>query len=141
MAEQNTREAIRAKLLSEPERELGIWRQSRWYGMFWLKTIFTLGLWTLLFWQHNYISLTTRRVTQKRGAWLTTNETSLSLENVTDVTVNKGVFGSIFGYGDISISTAGSSGAEIHGIAIPRPEKLRSLIFDLTDGRLDQAHN
>lgn len=131
------RQEVRAKLMSEPERQLGMWRQSRWYGMFWFRTIFTLGLWTLLYWQHNFIQLTSRRVTQRRGMWLTSNETSLAIENVTDVTVNKGLLGSILGYGDISISTAGSSSSEVVAKAIPNPERLRDLIFDLSDGRLD----
>lgn len=128
---------LRQRLMQEPERDLGRWHQSKWYSMFWVKSIFTLGLWTLLFWRHNYINLTTRRVTQKRGFWLTSNETSLSIENVTDVTVNKGFFGSILGYGDINISTAGSTSSEISAKAVPQPDRLRDLIFDLSDGRLD----
>lgn len=122
---------------SEPERELGIWRQSKWYGGFWLRTIFTLGLWYVFVYRFNYIHLTTRRVTQRRGHLLVTNETSLSIENITDVTVNKGAMGSIFGYGDMSIQTSGSAGSEVYGKAISDPDKLRRIIFDLSDGRLD----
>lgn len=135
------RQRAREQLLSQPERTLGVWRTSRWYGGFWLKAILTLGLWVILIWQQNYITLTTRRVTQRRGSILNVNETSLSIENVTDVTVNRGVFGSIFGYGDINVQTSGSSGAEIAMVAVPDPERLRNLIFDLTDGRLDEVMN
>ncbi|MDL1901001.1 PH domain-containing protein [Anaerolineae bacterium CFX9] len=137
----SARMRAREQLLSQPERTLGIWRTSRWYSGFWFKAIITLGLWVILFWQQNYITLTTRRVTQRRGSILNTNETSLSIENITDVTVNRGPLGTIFGYGDINIQTPGSSGAEISMVAVPNPERLRNLIFDLADGRLDDAQN
>jgi membrane protein YdbS with pleckstrin-like domain len=122
---------------NEPERALGTWRQSKWRLGFWVRAVFTLSLWYWLVYRQNYIMLTTRRVSQRRGWLLATNETALSIENITDVTVNKGPLGSLFGYGDITIQSPGSSGSEISAIGLADPERLRGLIFDLSDGRLD----
>lgn len=129
----------RERIYEGPERTIGIWRQSKWYGGFWLRTILTLGLWYFLVHKHNYITLTTRRVMQKRGNFITSNETALSIENITDVTINKGPLGSILGYGDVSIQTSGSSASEVSMVAVAGPDKLRNAIFDLLDGRFDET--
>lgn len=122
-----------------PERTLGTFRESRWSLGFWLRTIFTLGLYWLLFHRFNEIVLTTRRVSQKRGNFLSQNETSMSIENITDVTVNRSALGAMLGYGDISIQSAGSSGTEISQTRLAGAEKLRDAVFDLRDGRFDET--
>jgi membrane protein YdbS with pleckstrin-like domain len=122
-----------------PEKLVGIWHESKANLPFWLKTIFTLSIYYWLEYKHNEIRLTTRRLTQRRGNLFSTNETSMSIENITDVDVNKSLLGGMFNYGDISIQTAGSSGAEIRATRLSNPDKLRDAIFDLRDGRLDET--
>jgi uncharacterized membrane protein YdbT with pleckstrin-like domain len=122
-----------------PEKHVGTFRRSPATLGFWWRTIFTLGIYLLTLWRMNEIRLTTRRITQRRGNLLTGNETSMSLSNVTDINVNKSLFGSIFGYGDIIIQSAGSDSAEISFVGLQRPDKLRELVFDLKDGKLDEA--
>lgn len=122
-----------------PEKLVGVWHESKAYLPFWLKTILTLSIYYWLDYRHNEIRLTTRRLTQKRGNLFTTSDTSMSIENITDVDVNMSLLGRIFNYGDISIQTPGSSGAEIRAVRLSNPDKLREAIFDLRDGKLDET--
>ncbi len=122
-----------------PEKVIGEWHESKASPRFWLLSIVTLSLYYWLFFRHNVIRLTTRRVTQRRGSILTQSDTSTSIENITNVDVNISLIGRIFNYGDISIQTAGSSGAEIQALRLSRPDKLRDAIFDLRDGKLDET--
>ncbi len=122
-----------------PEKVVGEWHESKANIQFWLKTILTLSLWYWLFFRHNQIRLTTRRVIQQRGSFITTNDTSTSIENITNVDVNMSLLGRIFNYGDINIQTAGSSAAEIAAKRLQNPDRLRDAIFDLRDGRLDET--
>jgi membrane protein YdbS with pleckstrin-like domain len=123
----------------QPEKTVGVWHESKASLRFWLLTIVTLSLYYWLNYKHNYILLTTRRLTQHRGNALTSNQESMSLENITDVDVNMSLLGRIFNYGDISVQTAGSSGAEISATRLSNPDKLRDAIFDLRDGKLDET--
>jgi membrane protein YdbS with pleckstrin-like domain len=126
-------------MTQSPEKVIGEWHESKATPRFWLLSIFTLSLYYFLVYKHNVIQLTTRRVTQHRGSILSTNDTAASIENVTNVDVNMSLLGRIFNYGDISIQTAGSSGAEISALRLSSPDKLRDAIFDLRDGRLDET--
>ncbi|MBE2269671.1 MAG: PH domain-containing protein [Anaerolinea sp.] len=121
-----------------PEKQIAVFRRSPWTFGFWWRTILTLTLYYFTLWRLNQISLTTRRIMQRRGNIITGNETTIDLENVTDITVNKSLLGQIFNYGDISIQSAGSNASEISFTALQRPDKLREIIFDLKDGRLDE---
>ena len=75
---------------------------------------------------------------QQRGNWLTSNETSVLLSNITDVTLNRSFLGRLGNYGDLLISSAGSSGSEISVIGLAGAEQLRTAVFDLRDGKLDE---
>lgn len=121
-----------------PEKEVGVWEGTRASIGFWLKSILTLSIYYFLFHRFNKITLTTRRVTQQRGNFLSQNETSLGLHNVTDITINRSFIGRMFNYGDITIQSAGSGSSEIQFTALSNPEKLRELIYDLRDGRVDE---
>ena len=122
-----------------PEKDVAVFRRSPATLGFWWRTIVTLGLYLVTLWRLNEIHVTTRRITQRRGNILSGNETSMSLTNITDVNINKSLLGSILGYGDIIIQSAGSDTAEISFTGLQRPDKLRELIFDLKDGRLDET--
>lgn len=124
-----------------PEKVLGEWHESKANVYFWLRTILTLSLWYWLVYRENNIKLTTRRVMQKRGSIFTKNETSASIENITNVDVNMSLLGRIFNYGDINIQTAGTASAEIQATRLTSPDKLRDAIFDLRDGKLDEVQN
>ena len=124
--------------MQSPEKHIAVFRRSPRSWGFWWRTIVTLGIYVLTNWRLNQISLTTRRLTQRRGNILTGNETAMSLERVTDINVNKSLLGSIMGYGDIVIQSAGSDSAEFSFTSLQNPDKLRELIFDVKDGRLDE---
>jgi membrane protein YdbS with pleckstrin-like domain len=123
----------------EPERHLKSFRESKARFGFWWRAILTLSIWYWTVYRHNKIDLTTRRVVQQRGNWLSQNETSVLIGNVTDVTLNRSFMGKLSNYGDISISSAGSSGAEINATGLAGADELRSAIFDLRDGKLDET--
>ena len=123
----------------EREREVGVWRGSKANLQFWLSTIVTLSLFYWLHYRHNAITLTTRRITQLRGSIFTSNETSISVSNVTNIDVNVSLLGRVFNYGDISIQSAGSDATEIYFVRLANPTRLREIIFDLKDGKYDET--
>ncbi len=111
-------------------------RSTRTLG-FWWRAIFTLSLYVWLLWKRNVITVTNRRIIQRTGNVIGGTETSMQISRITDVTVTKGVFEALFGYGLIEVQSAGSSGPEIYFSGIAKPDKLRDLIFDLQDGHYD----
>jgi membrane protein YdbS with pleckstrin-like domain len=127
-------------LPQEPERVLEEFKSTRISPVFWFFTIITLGIYYVLYHRFNKIILTTRRVTQMRGSLFSQNETTMSLQNITDVTINRSFIGRVLGFGDIVIQSAGSAGSEINFQGIRDPERLREMIYDLRDGRLDNAN-
>jgi membrane protein YdbS with pleckstrin-like domain len=130
---------VNAPLPQEPERVVEEFRSTRISLGFWIPVILTLGIYYVLWHRFNKIILTTRRVTQMRGNIFTQNETTISLQNVTDVTINRSLIGRILGFGDIVIQSAGSASSEINFPGIRDPERLREMIYDLRDGRMDNA--
>ncbi|MFN8378329.1 MAG: PH domain-containing protein [Anaerolineae bacterium] len=123
----------------EPERHLKTYRESKGRFGFWWRTVLSLSLWYWTVYRHNKIDLTTRRVVQQRGNWISQNETSVLLSNVTDVTLNRSFLGKIFNYADIQINSAGSSGTEVSAVGLSGAEELRSAVFDLRDGKNDEV--
>ena len=121
------------------EQLVGVWRRSARTWGFWWRTIVTLGLYVLLLWRRNQITVTTRRVSQRRGNILGGSETSLSLENVTDISVHVPPMGALLDYGDIEVQSAGSNQAEIAFQGLARARQLRDVLFDLKDGIPDEA--
>lgn len=119
------------------EQQIGVWHESRARPGFWLRAIFSLGLWVLFVWKHNYIEVTNLTVTQKRGNALSGNETTMRVDRITDINLNQSFLGGLFNYGDIIIQSAGSGDAEISKKGIANPRKLRQVILDLRDGVLD----
>lgn len=126
-------------LPQEPEREVETFQATRISLGFWIPVILTLGIYYVLWHRYNKIILTTRRITQMRGSIFTQNETTISLQNVTDVTINRSFIGRLLGFGDIVVQSAGSGASEINFPGIRDPERLREMIYDLRDGRLDMA--
>lgn len=123
----------------ESERHLKTFRESKARFGFWWRTIISLSIWYWTVYRHNKIDLTTRRIVQQRGTWTSQNETSVLLINVTDVTLNRSFLGRLGNYGDIMVSSAGSSSTEISAIGLSGADDLRSAIFDLRDGALNEA--
>ena len=123
----------------EPEKTIGVWRRSMWTWGFWWRTITTLTLYVWLLWRRNQITVTTRRVSQRRGNVLGGDETALSISNITDISIDTPPLGAIFGYGNIEVQSAGSTEAEISFQGLGRVKKLREVLFDLKDGVADQA--
>jgi hypothetical protein len=121
------------------EQLVGVWRRSPMTWGFWWRTVLTLGLYVLLLWRRNQITVTTRRVSQRRGDILGGSETSVSLENVTDISVDVPPMGAIFDWGNIQVQSAGSTQAEISFEGLGRARQLRDVLFDLKDGIPDEA--
>jgi len=128
-----------AETNQQGEQKIGVWRRSMWTWGFWWRTITTLTLYVWVLWRRNQITVTTRRVSQRRGNILGGDETALSIENITDISIDTPPLGAIFGYGDIQVQSAGSTEAEISFQGLGRVKKLREVLFDLKDGVADQA--
>jgi len=106
-------------------------RQTKRRPQFWLKTIFSLGLW-LLWWRNNYLALTNRSVVRRKGVF-TKEERAVPLNQVQDVSISYGIIRRILGHGDVEIETAGSVGTEIVMQNIDKPEEFRALVFEQID--------
>lgn len=126
-------------MMNSPERVIGEWHGTRASLGFWLKTIFSLSIWYWTVHNVNVIRLTTRRLTQVRGSIFSRNETSVDLSKISNIVVNKGLIGSMFNYGDFTAETAGTDTAEVYFVGLHDAERLRDTIFDIRDGRLDEA--
>lgn len=77
----------------------------------------------------NSITITPKGVLMKRGI-LTSTDIEIPFQKINTVTVKRGVFGKIFGYGDVYIF----AGNDIQGIpfkGLETPEKLKAEILNL----------
>ena len=125
--------------MTGPERTIGVWRRSMASPGFWWRSIVTVGMYPLLLWRKNQITLTNRRVTQRIGNVLGGQEISMSVENVTDVSITKTAMGTLLGYSNVRIQSAGSNAVEISFDGLADANKLKDAIFDMKDGVADDA--
>lgn len=122
--------------MSQREEVIGHWRRSRWTGGFWWRTILTFGLYLIL-WRRNQITLTTRRLIERRGGIIGGEEVSTNLSRITNIRVQTSPLGSLLKYGLLEVQTAGSDQAEISFSGLAHPFQLKEKIYDLMDGQLD----
>ncbi|NDJ78584.1 MAG: PH domain-containing protein [Chloroflexi bacterium] len=106
-------------------------RQSKRRPQFWVKALFSLGLW-LLWWANDYLALTNQAVVRRTGVF-TKEERAVPLNRVQDVSISYGIIRRILGHGDIRIETAGTAGTEIIMRNIVDPEGFRSRVFQQID--------
>ena len=123
--------------MSEQEKVIGHFRRSKWTGGFWWRTLVTLGLYWLILWRRNQLTLTTRRLIERRGNILGGEEISVNLSRITDIRVKTSALGSILKYGLFEVQSAGSDQAEISFAGLAQPHRLKDQIYDLQDGKLD----
>jgi hypothetical protein len=123
--------------MGQREEIIAHYRRSRWTWGFWWRVIATLGIYLYL-WNRNKITLTNRRLIERRGGVLGGEEISMNLDRITDIRVKTSPMGAIFGYGLFEADSAGSDQAEISFNGLGRPHKLKEAIIDLQhDGKLD----
>jgi uncharacterized membrane protein YdbT with pleckstrin-like domain len=85
----------------------------------------------------NYV-VTTESLYVKSGVFSTNIET-VDLDRIQNTEYNRSFWGKQFDYGSISISTAGSSGAEISFDGIPDAPAVRDRITELTRRRAERG--
>lgn len=106
-------------------------RESKRRPGFWIRAIFTLGIW-LFWWKNNYLALTTQAIIRRKGVF-TKDERAVPLNRVQDVSITYGIIRRILGHGDIRIETAGTAGTEIIMKNVDNPEEFRTQIFKQID--------
>ncbi|WP_436925666.1 PH domain-containing protein [Halosimplex amylolyticum] len=74
--------------------------------------------------EHTDYVLTNRRIYRKAGVFSET-VTSVGVDRVQNTTLHKDVTGNVFDYGTVSISTAGSGGADLSITDLTDPETFR----------------
>src|SRR5256885_1871451 len=116
--------------MQQPEQTIGVWSHSIFAEGYWWRTLLTVGLYALIHKREQHITLTTHRVSYRRGNLVSGNETSLNLQKVTDVNVTQSVLGTLLRYGDITIQAEGDE-PEILFKGLGNPLKLRDMIFAL----------
>jgi flagellin-like protein len=126
-------------MASAPERTIGIWRGSKASLHFWVQTILTLSLYYWFIYLYNDITVTNERVTQRRGSFYRSSESTLTLDSITDVSVRISLLGELLHYGDIRVLTAGSRQSEIVFWHLENPNALRDVIFKLRSGSFQEA--
>lgn len=97
---------------------------------FWLKTIFTLGIWSI-WWKNNYLALTKRSIIRHSGVF-NREERAVPLNQVQNITIEYGVIRHLLGHGDVRIETA-AEGVDIVMKNIDKPEDFRALVFKQID--------
>ncbi len=74
-------------------------------------------------------TLTTHGVRVQRGI-VTTQIAEAKFEKITDINLNQGIMGKIFGYGTVVLNTAGSVGAPVHFAGVENPEAVRQMVLE-----------
>jgi uncharacterized membrane protein YdbT with pleckstrin-like domain len=74
---------------------------------------------------NTYYVLTNRNVYEKTGVW-STNVTRVGVANVQNTRLQKSLWGNLFDYGTVAVSTAGSSGDDLVLTDLNDPEAIRS---------------
>ncbi|MGC9361090.1 MAG: PH domain-containing protein [Anaerolineae bacterium] len=86
--------------------------------------------WVYVDWHNDYLAVTNRRVAhQERIALLYESRDEIILDRIQNLQVSRGLWGSTFGFGDITLETAARSG-HLRFTAAPHPETLHDLIFE-----------
>ncbi len=83
------------------------------------------------------ISLTTTRVVGKEGI-IKSGSIDLKLEKIQSVSVRSGLFGKIFGYGTIIVSTAGSVDGQFKFKNIGGAEALKRMIMEQVENAQEE---
>jgi uncharacterized membrane protein YdbT with pleckstrin-like domain len=102
-------------------------RTTVWTWGFWLKTIVTLGIY-LFWWSATTLTVTNRSVTWRSGLF-NKDERTIPMQQVQDVSVSRGFFGQLLGYGTIFIESAGGPETEIIATNIAGPDAVRDAIM------------
>ncbi len=113
------------------ETIMAIRRQSKRSPMYWVKAIFSLGIW-LIWWRNNYLALTNRAIVRRNGVFVK-SERAVPLNRVQDISISYGFIPRLLGNGDIRIETAGTEGTEIIINNVPDPEGFRTMVFEQID--------
>jgi uncharacterized membrane protein YdbT with pleckstrin-like domain len=71
--------------------------------------------------------LTSRGLYRKTGV-LSETTTRVAIDRIQNTTLSKGLFGNLFDYGDVDVSTAGGSGVELSITDLDDPGELRDLL-------------
>jgi Bacterial PH domain len=119
----------------DPERVLGVWKRSPLSPGFWFRVVFTAGLYLILLYDRRNITLTNRRVTYNEAQIVGGRETSISIANITEVSVITSPLGALMGFSDVRIQSKGGGDTvpEIFFRSSERPNDLKRAIFELQD--------
>jgi hypothetical protein len=123
--------------MAEQEKILAHFRRSKWTGGFWWRTLVSLGFYWAVIWRRNQITLTNRRLVERRGSVLGGDEVSVNLNRITDIRVKTSALGALLKYGLFEVQSAGTDQAEVTFNGLAHPHKLKDMIYDLQDGSLD----
>lgn len=77
-------------------------------------------------WKFNRLYLTNFRLIQERGI-IGKRYMSIRLKDIEDIVCSYGILGRIFGYGDLTIESAGTQGLMVFK-GIPKPRRMKLLI-------------
>jgi uncharacterized membrane protein YdbT with pleckstrin-like domain len=103
-------------------------RYSLYVGMvFGVIFLFVGSILAWLNYQNTHYVVTNRRIYAKRGI-VSRNVKTVDFDKVQNINYTQGALGAHFGYGNVEISTAGSSGAEVTFRSIPDPADVQELI-------------
>jgi uncharacterized membrane protein YdbT with pleckstrin-like domain len=83
-------------------------------------------------WLGKSLEVTDKRVIMRQGV-LSRNERSVSLDNVQDVIVKRGLIGSLFNWGTLMVETGASPGTEFVFRWLASPTRVRDAIFAAQD--------
>jgi uncharacterized membrane protein YdbT with pleckstrin-like domain len=91
-----------------------------------LFVLFFLSITFYLDWKFNRLYLTNMRLIKERGI-IGKTFMAIKLDNIEDISCSYGIWGRIFGYGNLIIESAGTYGKMVFE-GIPRPRKIKLMI-------------
>jgi uncharacterized membrane protein YdbT with pleckstrin-like domain len=107
---------------------IAIRRHSKKTLKFWLKAIFTLGIYWLFWHRSDYVALTEKSIVRRWGV-VQRFERTVPLHRVQDVSIRQGILGRLLNYGELRIETAGGSSTEIAMETMDGPAQFRDLVL------------
>jgi len=94
-----------------------------------LLVVAALIVWRWVDWANDYIAVTTWRVTHhERVALIYESRSEAPLDRIQNINVERRFWGSLLGYGTVTIETASAVGS-LRFDRLPHPEELREIIF------------
>jgi cAMP-dependent protein kinase regulator len=115
--------------------KLGLFGESEWLSVLlavsWVASATAMGPWYWIDWRNDYHIVTSQRVIHiERELFLAATTDVVPIEQVQNVEVTQGLWGSLLGYGHVRVATASAAGWLMELLFVREPEAFQQSIFE-----------